>query len=1089
MKKRFVMAFVLVLFGVLLTNVLLSASPPEDFQNHLKSATSIVMNYEESNLDYAKVIVYLASVEEELNALLGVTEGGITQKQLTEILGIPKETLWVLSEDATTEILVADPVPVWTKVLVFDGNFIQLRVNVVPILLNDQDIVYISDFSLNFKVIDSSFNIREEIDEIKILAQSFNLDPTNIEIANDLAESMVNLEKLSQDYFEQTNEECEIMFTNLFGEENKKQTQGIVTKTYELFNKKDYQVILDLSSCEGCTEYNINLDLSMKKKGKDIEYTVVETISEDQFAELGENGVKAELIEFLKELKATLIKGNYREVSPIMKKIEVLNNYWNKISSNEEDPEKSFVLRGQFLNGLMEGNPLIATNYYEEVVFEEITFREFKEEREEICNNRIDDNKNEKIDCEEDICLGQVCGTEIINVTEENKTVEKEVVLYCISKTCQQKQETPKEKRIICGNNICEVGEEDTCFKDCTICQEHPAIECSGQVIFKGEDENGCVLPPICLEKINECSVDADCGPNPLCGKVACIENTCQLTKLDQCTQAKCIEGQEKIQECESGDKILVEICSKGLWKTTGEKCDRVIEQPIKEALVKETITLKTGFCQVKEDCAGDDVCQLGECKSLAKNSNIVIKQVVEKIETGVTFTGNVVEITGKPITGTGITGVSRVGDDDLFEEPNAATVPERTYDGEKPSSSFTGIISNLEEVVIDDEGKEFVLGKSAGNRGLTEEVQEELAVTGICKKENGQVNPSLIFSGAGEKFGAIAALQEEYRKAGIEWCSSELSQELEKRKQIVNSFSSEFAGWFEDYLAYHAEDRDITKQAIYNIYQEIIQNQINIAKMMDCSGLKSLSDYDTINIIHNSDYLSLEYIEKVKKTRLEGMKREVDLINPSMKVLIPLDENLLKAQLVKAMNAHTFPSTVAERKIYGGLTRKEKTNFDNDPELKSKISNFIAVNEIKDGIIDFQLLITQISEDEKKEIIYTAYGRLTENSFKIQPMLNDEVPVGLDQKIEIPYDILFEVIKASKENERDTFAANPPWDEGGFSLTETANIVGNWVDMQLKMMSLMNSIEMYPEKQGAKDLFKDVFFLIGEEEFSDSES
>ena len=55
----------------------------------------------------------------------------------------------------------------------------------------------------------------------------------------------------------------------------------------------------------------------------------------------------------------------------------------------------------------------------------------FKEFGKEICDNNIDDNKNEQIDCSDAQCGGKLCGYDIVIITDNNLTREEKIELYC----------------------------------------------------------------------------------------------------------------------------------------------------------------------------------------------------------------------------------------------------------------------------------------------------------------------------------------------------------------------------------------------------------------------------------------------------------------------------------------------------------------------------------------------------------------------------------------------------------------------------------------------------------------------------------
>jgi len=188
------------------------------------------------------------------------------------------------------------------------------------------------------------------------------------------------------------------------------------------------------------------------------------------------------------------------------------------------------------------------------------------------------------------------------------------------------------------------------CPKDCVVCPAHPPIKCDGQVVFSGEDENGCKLKPICLREEETCESDEDCT-QPLCGIAKCKKGACKTIDLDECEEEECTPGDEQIEKCK-GEKLVVAVCVDGLWKETGVDCEdsrlkcvpcgdgcmpkenietAYCEKPTKdfycteedgecEAIEEEHKPVFGEECEVKSDCGGeDDVCSNGKCITIPK--------------------------------------------------------------------------------------------------------------------------------------------------------------------------------------------------------------------------------------------------------------------------------------------------------------------------------------------------------------------------------------------------------------------------------------------------------------------------------------
>ncbi len=1086
MKKEVVIRFfVLTILIVLLGFLVASSEDEEAFNGQIKRATHYAENYESGNVNYPQLIVYLSSVKEELNNILLNFDKNLIEEELTPILGAPEKTTVALSVDGISDVQVSDPVSTWINTIIFDGNKIQIKINAVPIISDNKIITYKADFTTIFKESITEENLKSKIADIEKLAKTYSLDP-NIENANKLADGSVYVEKISDLYFKQTNKKCEDTMQELIGEEGLKIKEETAIKDYEFYNKDGYSVVSTLSLLEkysGVGEKTwIAFGFTFKKNEKIIRYNIIEDTS-DSFSGLGINGIKTKFIELNSRAKQALTSKDYSGAYSNFKQMEALTKALNEKINQEKNQELAFVDAVKFFNGLLEGYPLVATAYEKNDVFEKILIREFKNVSQEICNNEEDDNNDTKIDCEDQTCIGQVCGTKTANVTINGTTKEQNILLYCIDGECKEKIEKKDIKTIICGNDICEEDEDKTCKKDCVKCPTYPPIECSGKIIFRGVDTNGCQLEPTCIQE-KTCTTNTDCI-QPLCGKSECIQGlsgkkSCQLTKLGLCSQPKCQDWEEKLQKCGSGEDIVIEKCNNGNWESTGLKCQVIIGEPI-----ISSITEQQG-CDLKDLCGEGMVCSGGVCKPLPVNTKTNIKPTI----TGVAFTNKVVSIdmTGKSITATGITGIwtPTPEQENVLGKVDPNNIPQRTYETKKQASSLLTGVSRTEiseeEMTEFEKEKELLTSKSPGEMKLTEGEKKTFALIGTCTTKKQETQASLYFNGAGEEFDSLISLKEKYQEKGS-WCNVQLKEELQKRKAFETSLNS-FPDWFFEYLANDAESWENKEKAIFNVYDEIINNLEEIGHMMDCTGFKEV-DFTPITIDYKSPdgSFTLQYTEELKETTLNGMTRAVILPNPHMKILIFPSLNLIENQLIKDMDANTFPSSIVERKKNQGLDDYELMEFKSDAALKEDIKNFIATNNINDNVIDFQF--TVINAEEKS--IYNIYGRLNEEGIQMQPMSIEETPSPLDIKVTVNSKDMYNLIYSSSKDKMETIAVNPPWDKSGFNPVTIVKSTIRAIDIKTKAIKMTNSLQITPANPDAEELFSKIFYVIAGEETQNS--
>ncbi len=590
-------------------------------------------------------------------------------------------------------------------------------------------VIYRLNFNTEFKRPEEQMDITGKINEVKELASAYNSEPSESN-AEALAKESVNAEKSFHNNFEEGRNNCAELMNSIFGSENKRQVQKIYSQEIDFFEGENFEVIARLEMCDDCEWNWVNLDMWLEGRGpgfKQLEESKNEQI--DDYKNLDFSGFEAETIRLVDEIKKSLEQKNFEAVSSLKARLWPLNDAWNKKSNDvwkeadekyampvvfdeknnpgmndpyywikreiekreyaEQLAKSNFEKRKNFYLSLFSGYDK-KESYIEEISWEKRLIEEFKEFGRETCDNNQDDNKNEKVDCDDEQCGGKICGKQKIDVSDGNQTIEKYVDLYCVEKKCQQKEEIIVDTGPVCGNHICETGENDKnninsvnsteaenreisgqslirnlyCPQDCIQCLEHEPIECeNGKVMFSGKDEQGCLLKPICVEE-KTCLSDSDCEFR--CGVGKCnLENEkgiCELVEITECREAECADGEKKIEKCNNGDEIIIGICKDGLWEEIDVQCaegkteiecvkcgnecvpkdidaNRVCTEPTEDfecikkegsCFVSEKEEIIGEGCTVKEDCGNpNDVCSNGKCITLPE----VIEEEEEVVE------------------------------------------------------------------------------------------------------------------------------------------------------------------------------------------------------------------------------------------------------------------------------------------------------------------------------------------------------------------------------------------------------------------------------------------------------------------------
>ncbi len=725
MKKIVICCFIFLL-GVL------SFADSFPVDDEIKKLTKYAEDYESGSINYAQLVVYISSVRQNLNEELGAVsmeEGGLfKEQQIESALGEPRRTTkWVWVESEEREKKLNEEVPVWEKII-FDGKKIQIRINAHPSVFRKKEVsqnseevlIYRLNFDIMFKSPSKEVGINSKIDEIKDLAERFSEDPSR-ENAEVLAGESVNVERAFESSMRQSQNSCEDVMTSIFGSENLRGEQKMLVSEIEFFSGENFESRIRLEMCDDCDWNWINLNMWVEGRGRGFEQKEEEVIGNfdrRRYEGLESSEYESKIREIIERMRLLLEEGNYKEAQKLNFELQMINEAWNEEANNiweeideiyqgkrgDRTPEEeeefnrnygwireeqerrerekelrrlNYEDRKDFYEELFSGYDK-KEFYFNQVEYEKRLIEEFAEFGEEMCSNNVDDNDDGKIDCADNQCGGKFCGETSVEMVDENGevviTTEK---LYCIAGSCQEKKEEVISSGPVCGNNICETGENvcspsvdcegDECFgtadcgiaycpNDCSICEEHPSIECDGRVVFGGEDVNGCPLPPVCISEEEVCQVTEDCI-QPLCGLAECIkENSrgefgiCKTTELRECLEADCKDRDEKKKECDSGEIIISEVCSGGMWRSTGLYCGEKSEEslncvscgdscaPAKDLAVlscpSPTVEFecieKQGRCEVLEtskrhnscvikgDCGGkNDVCSNGECVTL----------------------------------------------------------------------------------------------------------------------------------------------------------------------------------------------------------------------------------------------------------------------------------------------------------------------------------------------------------------------------------------------------------------------------------------------------------------------------------------
>lgn len=1078
MKKRSILGLFFALgFILIFTTPSVHALPGDDFKKEINTRLQFyATNYEAGNdgYNYAQFLVYMYSVEKDVNAILRVTgDFAITPEDISSVLGEAEYTNWVFDEIEETQIEVSDAVSVWTNKIVYDGISIQIKVNVVP-YQNGGEIVYKATFEVLFKDTVSEETVHTQLEEIERLAKVYSLEES-IEGANALSEEMANAEFNLKKVLEQSADPYETLL-DVFGKESLFKEEEVASKTYEIYSG-ERSILATVSSCVNCKgvgdEQWIVLDMKMKNENNEEVAYYYDVFEKENFADVGINGLKAGLIQKNAELNDFVTQGDFASAYQVLQDMEALSEiYSEKINEDKTNAPTEFVLGAQFYAGLFEGYPLVETAFYEQQTFRKILYVE-ENETLEICTNNIDDDQNGKIDCQEEICAGQVCGTQI--VVDENGTESSET-LYCIAGACVP-QEEDKSGGVVCGDGLCSEGE--TCQKDCGVsCEEYGSLQCAGNVMFKGVDANGCPLEPICIEGSGSCNLDADCE-QPLCGKSECVldqtsnQGKCVLTKLNICLQPKCTDGERMVCST-SGTEVVTAICKLGQWEETGSDCAQATEGTIKESTTGNQ-------CTTSSECSAGMVCSAGACTFLATNTKQVTSSATFQTA-GVELTGFVIDLsaTGENVKSVGnpITGVvpePSLENEDVLEKPTSLPPP-RSYETAQPSTRLTGIVGTLEgeEIVIE---AKYLPTQQPSETIYLDGAKEAVVLEAVYTTDKKNVAIALEFFSVGEKFGGIGTLLERYRTEGAEWQSRELTLLKQQTEKLSASLNNEFARWYLDEFLSSQNELSTKKQVIYDLYEYDQQQKEAMARIMENLKLVRIAEYENVaNIDYTSTLGSIKSSESLRLVKFAGMKREVELPILKFEANLFYPAEYVKENLRVAMDGNLFLNSQKEREYNFGMTDEEKKKFASNKALQEQVAVLVA--QTKDGSYDVEVSFV----DSNGETLYNLFVSLedpySEHPIKMYPIASSEIPSGKDARIQVGFDALYNALQTSEEGSwRYTQGTGQ-----GFSASRQIRLFMNWAETQTRLRSLRNAIDVTPNNNEIKDMFMEFLYTFADQ-------
>ena len=123
-----------------------------------------------------------------------------------------------------------------------------------------------------------------------------------------------------------------------------------------------------------------------------------------------------------------------------------------------------------------------------------------------------------------------------------------------------------------------------------------------------------------------------------------------------------------------------------------------------------------------------------------------------------------------------------------------------------------------------------------------------------------------------------------------------------------------------------------------------------------------------------------------------------------------------------------------------------------------------------------------QFKDYSTNEVVFNLYLKIDEEDLvSVEPMLYSEVP-SEDARVELDFEILYDIIYTSEKEMRGIQTESPPWDKRKFEPVKKIKEVATGAKMWLKGRQLMSSAKYYPESAEKdmdffmKEMFSEMF-------------
>jgi len=568
--------------------ILLSSLVSADIDDKINSVVRYGEQYEMGQISYLQMIVHSNVLRHEINEMLsekievnvgGPVEYGATEEEMRRIFGAPSHMEpWVMLAHEDKKLRIDERMPTWEKTI-FDGKKLKITFNAWPNTIVEEDGTltkfYWIDFDTRFKR-KFDFDVDSMTINIKSMAESFL--ETN-EGGQELAERMVEYRNILHHYLDENRENCPNTIKEFFDDDEKVFDIDVTRWDIYVYEGDNVELKAEVISCDSCEWPNVDFwfvlnmrdirtkEADMKYKKFDKEKYRGMTI--DELNSLIEKNLER-LVRKAEQADQSSSGNIVRDMVEVRAEIRVINQvldekyYWG--IEEKEGRQENYKKRMRVLESIFSKYGDIDMYPLEQVLWERRVLENFEERQDsfcrelkqdecgkddvcwegecinaiggdETCDNRIDDDEDHAIDCDDPDCYlecgracDHICSGECWDCHEEQ-----------CGAICEEECRP-------CLNENKDNYEGNSCESECTGCNECMDNQCNSQPACA--ECAACNHETYqCFDTCNSCE---ECGGS---GRPDCEE---ECKKCDMCkttdTQRKCLDfcdtlGDEKVDE------------------------------------------------------------------------------------------------------------------------------------------------------------------------------------------------------------------------------------------------------------------------------------------------------------------------------------------------------------------------------------------------------------------------------------------------------------------------------------------------------------------------------------------------------------